>query len=207
MSAIAGCIGQKNIAKATLARVTGRGQEKPAFWAAPDGMVELAVRQLRTHDLTPDGAQPAIARNGNTVAVFDGYVSNASTLRRELEEAGTVFRGHGHAELLVEATAHWGLNRLLQKLEGAFAFALWDATENAVHLVRDRMGAKPLYFAPLPEGGFAFASSAAALGTTPDTKALKACLTLGHIPAPLSPYKGVGCLAPGHRLTLRQGTK
>ncbi len=201
-------------ARTLLDAVKGRGSDALGLWVAPDAPVALAARPLQTLDLTADGAQPALARTKALAAIMDGYIANGAVLRRELEEAGIAFQGHGDAELLVESVAHWGLNRLLQKLEGAFAFALWDGDTRALHLVRDRIGLKPLYVM-YADSLFAFASDSAALATLPeyaahkgiDAKAVNACLQLGYVPAPLSLRAGLVCLPAGHRLMLRPEDK
>jgi len=201
-------------ARTLLDAAKGRGSDSIGMWVAPDAPVALAARVLQTLDLTADGAQPALARTKALAAVMDGYIANGASLRRELEEAGIIFHGHSDAELLVESVAHWGLNRLLQKLEGAFAFALWDGDARALHLVRDRMGIKPLYV--MHTGNlFAFASDSAALATLPeyaplkgiDAQAVNACLQLGYVPAPLSLRAGIVCLPAGHRLMLHPEDK
>ena len=122
---------------------SSRGADDTGVWA--EGGVTLGSRALRTLDLTPDGAQPVKSADGRVAVILDGYVANAQNLRRELEEAGIRLHGHGDSELVAAGAAHLGLNRLLQKMEGAFALALWDADSKALHLVRDRMGIKPLY--------------------------------------------------------------
>lgn len=185
--------------------VHGRGADGVGVWSAPDAPVTLGARLQATLDLTMDGRQPQASARAPIAVVLDGYIANGASIRRELEETGITLLGHGDAELLAEAAAHWGLNRLLQKLEGAFAFALWDGEAAALHIVRDRMGARRLFVAQ--DGtGFAFASDAAALGrpkTPANAKVLAALLTLGYIPAPLAIYDGVISLPAGARMMLR----
>lgn len=186
----------------------GRGTENPNIWHAPDAPISLAIRALTTTDLTPDGKQPALAASHRIAVVLDGYISNAPTLRRELEETGTRLRGHGDAELLAQAAAHFGLNRLLQKLEGAFAFALWDGNTGALHLVRDRMGIKPLFI--IRNGTHtAFASNPNAFKDLPDynaaldTESVQEYLSIGYVTAPKTLLKNVICIPPAARLMLQ----
>lgn len=214
MSALAGMMAEnlgadvrRTIVAAMVRATQGRGTEPFASWGIEDEPVTLGIRQLPTLDLTPDGRQPALSVQKPLAALLDGHIANAAQLRRDLEEAGIKLRGHGDAELLVESVAHVGLNRLLQKLEGAFAFALWDGEARTLHLVRDRMGAKPLYVTQW-EGAFAFASDPAAFQVLKgssglDESAVAEFLAFGYVPAPKTLRKGVVALPPAHRLMLR----
>lgn len=118
------------------------------------------------------------------------------------------WRGHSDTETLLAAIEHWGLAATLPKLVGMYAFALWDATEQTLSLVRDRLGEKPLYYGFL-SGSFAFASELSALKRHPDwmgdinRDALALMMRHNCIPAPYSIYRGVQMLRPGHVLTLR----
>ncbi len=199
----------RDIALALLAaRPESRGADDVNAWA--HGPVALAAHARRTLDLSYDGVQPAHAADRTRAVAFDGYIANAPLLRRELEEAGRRLQGHGDAELVAEGAAHWGLNRLLQKMEGAFAFALWDADQQALHLVRDRMGARPLYVAAHP-GGFAFASDYRAFGVLPgftailNPDAVASYLAWGYVTPPLALWQNVLALPAAHRLMLRAG--
>jgi|GEM_PF-3320777 len=185
---------------------SSRGADDTGVWA--EGGVTLGSRALRTLDLTPDGAQPVKSADGRVAVILDGYVANAQNLRRELEEAGIRLHGHGDSELVAAGAAHLGLNRLLQKMEGAFALALWDADSKALHLVRDRMGIKPLYVT-MTGDAFAFASDYRAFRalenfTPAINKDAVACyLGHGHVIPPLALWDDVVALPPGHRLMLR----
>jgi asparagine synthase (glutamine-hydrolysing) len=126
----------------------------------------------------------------------------------ELHQRGAVFRGNSDTEVLLAAISAWGLERALERITGMFAFALWDAADRSVTLVRDRVGEKPLYYGSTA-AGFVFTSDLGALRTLPnwspevDRQAL--CLFLRHnyIPAPHSIYKGISKLPPGHCLKIR----
>ncbi|MBU6234243.1 MAG: hypothetical protein KGQ41_00210 [Alphaproteobacteria bacterium] len=214
MSAIVGLIApdlepesrQKTLS-AMAALIRYRGNEAFSGWVCDDAPLALGIHALSTIDLTPDGVQPAILGSHKIVAVLDGYIANAPTLRRELEEKNIKLKGHGDAELLAACAAEYGLNRLLQKLEGAFAFALWDGNTGALHLVRDRMGIKPLYvyrfkhstaFASDPVAFKALSAYKPAL----DTESVKEYLAHGLVTAPATVLKDVTCVAPGHRIML-----
>ena len=167
----------------------------------------LAARARRTRDLSLDGAQPAQDAQGRMTVILDGYIANADSLRHALEAEDQHLRGRADAELVAMGAAHWGLNRLLQKLEGAFVFALWDDENKTLHLVRDRMGLRPLYWTRHRDM-VAFASDYRAFAALPDfvpvhdPAALADYLAWGHIAAPRAPWKGVYTLPPAHRLML-----
>lgn len=197
-------------AAALLAAPPIRGRDDTGVWTL--GALALAARQNRTRDLTPDGAQPFASRSGQMVVTFDGHVGNAGALRRELEDAKIALRGHSDAELVAEAACLWGLNRLLQKLEGAFAFALWDSKDQALHLVRDRLAAKPLYVTRHADR-IAFSSSMLAFkkldGFTPaiNADACASYLAFGHTNAPACLWQDVIAIPPAHRMMIRVGDK
>lgn len=210
MSFIAGLLTVNEVQPLILKRLLdmrdGRGNDDSSLWF--QGHTGLGARQLRTLDLTPDGNQPITSKNGVMTVILDGFIANGAALKRELEDADITLRGHSDAELLAEGAAHWGLNRLLQKMEGAFAFALWDADTTALHLVRDRFGARPLYVTE--SNGFAFASDLRAFkaldGFTAiiDPDAAACYLSKGYVSPPLSLWHGVMALQPGHRLMIKQ---
>lgn len=210
MSAIMGLLApslnpekRRTVLASMSVRMEKTGSEPFADWASNESPVIFGIHPHTTGDLTPDGRQPAI--NDKLVALLDGFIANAPILRRELEDKGIKLKGHGDAELLAKATATFGLNRLLQKLEGSFAFALWDGNANALHLVRDRMGIKPLYICQTNDY-LAFASSPDAFAALPDytatldSAAISEYLARGFITAPRTIYAGVEILPAGHRL-------
>lgn len=173
------------------------------IWIAPDVSVALGYAGTPVLDLTADGIQPRTSNDGRMTAALDGYISNALTLRRELEDLGTRFRGHGDAELVAEAASRWGLNRLLQKIAGAFALALWDQEARALHLVRDRLGLRQV-FVRRESNHVAFASDSAAFpGTAINMEAARQYLQFGYVRSPLTLRQNVHAIPPGHRLMLQ----
>jgi hypothetical protein len=215
MSALVGLLSQDwpqtERRKALLAMshaLEGRGTEPFASWSLESEPVALGIRELVTRDLTPDGRQPALSSQKPIAVILDGVIGNAASLRRDLEEAGIKPRGHGDAELLAELVAEFGLNLILQRLEGSFAFALWDGEAQALHLVRDRMGGKPLCvtrqgntiaFASRPDAFEGLAGYQKQLN--PD--AVAAYLTCGYSHGTTCLLKDIVILPPGHRLMLR----
>ncbi|NBX66489.1 MAG: hypothetical protein EBQ96_05780 [Proteobacteria bacterium] len=215
MSALVGLLaadwpqtGRRKALSAMAGALKGRGAEPFSSWTLENEPVGLGIRELITRDLTPDGRQPALSMQKPIAVILDGIISNANVIRRDLEEEGIKPRGYGDAELLAEAVAKYGLNRLLQKLEGAFVFALWDGQTQALHLVRDRMGAKPLFVARLGNTTV-FASSPDAFealehyqkNLNPDSVA--EYLACGYWRGGTCLLKNVTSLPPGHRLMLK----
>jgi asparagine synthase (glutamine-hydrolysing) len=145
---------------------------------------------------------------GRLVLTYNGEIYNYTELRLELAALGRVFRGQSDSEVLVEACAHWGVAAALKRLNGMFAFAVWDRKTRTLYLARDRVGIKPLYWARFG-GLFMFGSELKALrahdGWVPeiDRESLRAYMRRGHVPAPYSIYQGVHKLQAGEFLAYR----
>ncbi|MEM1061428.1 MAG: asparagine synthase (glutamine-hydrolyzing), partial [Planctomycetota bacterium] len=156
------------------------------------------------------GAQPMASSCGRFVLAYNGEIYNAAEIRDDLAAAGRTFRGHSDTEVLVEAIAEWGVDVTLPKLNGMFAFAVWDATSRTVTLARDRMGIKPLYYGT-PDGGrtWLFGSELKPLREHPafdaaiDRDALALLLRHGMVVGPRSIYRGVAKLPAGTTVTFR----
>ena len=144
---------------------------------------------------------------GRLVLTYNGEIYNHTELRLELAASGRAFRGHSDSEVLVEACAHWGVAETLKRLNGMFAFAVWDRKARTLYLARDRVGIKPLYWARF-RNLFLFGSELKALrahdGWVPqiDRESLRAYMRRGHVPAPYSIYRGVHKLQAGELLVL-----
>jgi len=125
----------------------------------------LGHRRLAIFDLSEQGRQPMLSADGRVGVVFNGAVYNWRALRAELEREGHRFHSQTDTEVLVEGYRAWGIDRLVARLRGMFAFGLWDDAERRLFLVRDRLGVKPLVYAEADGGrGLAFASTVRALG-------------------------------------------
>jgi asparagine synthase (glutamine-hydrolysing) len=118
--------------------------------AFTDGQVGLAMRRLSIIDVAR-GHQPLSNENGAISIVFNGEIYNHLQLREELIGRGHRMRTRSDTETVVHAYEQWGMEGCLSRLRGMFAFAIWDSSERALFLCRDRMGIKPLYYAE--EGG------------------------------------------------------
>ncbi|MBF0327363.1 MAG: asparagine synthase (glutamine-hydrolyzing) [Alphaproteobacteria bacterium] len=190
------------------AAITHRGPDGSGLWLSDDRAVGLAHRRLSILDLSDGAAQPMANEDGTVRVTFNGEIYNHAALRRLLERAGHRFAtDHSDTEVLVHGFEEWGIDGLLERLDGMFAFALWDQAGATLHLARDRMGIKPLYFARI-DGAWAFASEIKALLAHPRlvrdvcAPALWHALSFLTAPAPLTLFEGVFKLPAGHRLDI-----
>jgi asparagine synthase (glutamine-hydrolysing) len=187
-----------------------RGPDDAGVWWDAAAGIGLAHQRLAIVDLTAAGHQPMASASGRYVIAYNGEIYNYAELRKELEaeSAAPVWRGHSDTETLLAAIDHWGFVKAIGRSVGMFAIALWDARERTLHLVRDRLGEKPLYFG-WQQDTFLFGSDLAAFRRYPgfapaiDRAALEQFLRFGYVPAPRSIYEGMSKLAPGHMLSLR----
>lgn len=183
-----------------------RGPDGAGLWLSPDGAVGLAHRRLSILDLADSAAQPMSNEDGSVVVAFNGEIYNHLELRRQLMAEGHVFRtDHSDTEVLVHGYEQWGIEGLLTRLSGMFAFALWDAAKAKLVLARDRVGIKPLYFSRI-NGTWVFASEIKALLAHPELERDVCAPALWHTlsfltpPAPLTLFDGVFKLPAGHLL-------
>jgi asparagine synthase (glutamine-hydrolysing) len=168
-----------------------------------DGPVGLAARRLSIIDLET-GDQPIANEDGSVVVVQNGELYNYRDLRRELESQGHVFRTHGDTEVLVHLYEQHGTG-FAERLRGMFAVAVWDAPRRRLVLARDRFGIKPLYYRAAG-AELAFASELRALPRGEvDLDALESFLAFNSVPAPLSIFREIRKLPPGHVLIWEGG--
>lgn len=181
-----------------------RGPDGEGFHAEP--RLALGHRRLAIVDLA-GGAQPMATEDGSVVVVFNGEIYNHGALRRELEALGHRFRTRSDTEALLHGWREWG-DGLPARLNGMFAFALWDRGRATLLLARDPLGEKPLHYAWLPDGTFAFASEIGGLLALPglprrlDPVAVDDYLALGYVPDPATIYADIRRLPPAHVLRL-----
>ena len=183
-----------------------RGPDDEGCWVDAAGGVAFAHRRLAIVDLSPAGHQPMVSASGRYVLNYNGEIYNYGELRRELE-AEYPFRGHSDTEVLLAACERWGIAKVLPKLNGMFAFAVWDSHQRCLYLARDRFGEKPLYYAWRGDT-LLFASELKALSCYPgvcaeiDTSALALFFRFAYIPAPRTIYKNVHKLLPASYLRI-----
>jgi asparagine synthase (glutamine-hydrolysing) len=193
-----------------------RGPDDAGRWVDASAGIALGHRRLAIVDLSKAGHQPMHSTGGRYVLSYNGELYNAGQLRGELERGGARFAGHCDTEVLLAGVEAWGVERMLERCNGMWAFALWDRRERALTLVRDRIGEKPLYYARIARHGqgthVVFASELRALRRHPrlgeqvDRVALAAHLRYGYVPAPCTILAGVAKLGPGELLRIDADT-
>lgn len=189
-----------------------RGPDGGDAWISADGCIGLAHRRLSIIDLSTAAAQPMSNQDGSVWITFNGEIYNHVELRRELSARGHEFRtDHSDTEVLVHGYEEWGLDRLLRRIAGDYAFAIWDTNAQRLSLARDRIGVKPLYF-HAGRRQFMFGSEIKAILAHPDVPrdvepvAMYHYLSFLTTPAPLTMFRGIYKLPAGHAMTVdRQG--
>jgi asparagine synthase (glutamine-hydrolysing) len=195
------------IAGAMARTLAHRGPDADGVWADPEAGLAFGHRRLSIIDLSAAGAQPMVSHCGRYAIVYNGELYNAAALRPDLEARGIGFRGHSDTEVLLEACAAYGVAEAVGRAIGMFAFALWDRPARRLHLVRDRLGIKPLYWTRIGQT-FAFASELKAFAALPgwaptiDRGALAAFFGRGYVPAPATIFGEARKLEPGVVMTL-----
>jgi asparagine synthase (glutamine-hydrolysing) len=170
--------------------------------------IGLGHRRLSIIDLAT-GDQPLSNEDGSVWTVFNGEIYNFAEVRQDLEAHGHRFRTASDTEVLVHGYEQWGAS-LVERLRGMFAFAVWDAGRRRLVLARDRVGVKPLHYTLLDDG-LVFGSEIKSLLVDPavsrewSAEALDAYLALLYVPAPLTIYRHVRKLPPGHVLVAESG--
>ncbi len=179
-----------------------RGPDADGVWCDEACGVALGHRRLSIIDLSPTGAQPMQSQCGRWVLAFNGEIYNFRNTRAKLESRGTHFRGSSDTEVFLEAISTWGVDGALKQANGMFALALWDRRDRVLHLARDRIGEKPLYYG-WHDGVFLFASELKAIRTWPgckpeiDRDALCTFLRHNYIPEPHCIFRDFRKLIPG----------
>lgn len=191
--------------------IAHRGPDGHGFWEAPDARVSFGHARLAIIDLSPTGSQPMASSSGRYTITFNGEIYNYIELREELEKTGSPsFRGTSDTEVLLAAFDQWGVPETLPRLNGMFAFGVWDNNLREILLARDRFGEKPLYYS-YRDGELLFASELKAFqklqGTSrpaldPDSVSL--FLRYNYVPAPRSIFQGVQKLPAACLLTVRE---
>ena len=185
-----------------------RGPDADGFYVGEG--IGLAHRRLSIVDVAA-GQQPLSNEDGTVWVAFNGEIYNFAGLRTELETHGHRFRTHSDTEVIVHAYEQWG-ESCVERFRGMFAFAVWDARARRLLLARDRVGIKPVYYAPLPGGALVFGSEIKAILEDPavdrawSPEAIDAYLTLLYVPSPATIYEHIYKLPAGHILVAEHGT-
>jgi asparagine synthase (glutamine-hydrolysing) len=190
------------------AAMAHRGPDGRGVWTAPG--VGLGHLRLSIIDIA-GSPQPMVSSDGRAVLDFNGEIYNYRELREELKGYGAEFHTDGDGEVILAAWQRWGPD-CLSRLHGMFAFAIYDVDSRSLFLARDRLGVKPLFYAPLSDGSLAFASELKGLLAHPllrrevDPLAVEDFLAWGYVPDHRSILQGVHKLPAGHYLLLRHNS-
>ena len=190
--------------RASIASLAHRGPDDRGLWE--EGGAGLGHARLAILDLSPLGHQPMLSADGRWAMVYNGEIYNFRAIRKELEALGHRFAGTGDSEVILAAFAQWGPDAV-GRFIGMFAIALWHRPSRCLHLLRDRLGVKPLYYA-FDGRRLVFASELKAIRAFDarryevDRAALADFLQYGYIAQPRTIYEGVFKLPQGQRLEL-----
>lgn len=203
MCGIAGVVGAPSSEGAEVVRravnaLARRGPDGEGMHCWP--AATLGHRRLAIFDLSAAGAQPMIDRDARVGVSFNGAIYNFWSLRAELEQAGVTFTSRTDTEVLLKGYSVWGIDGLVRRSQGMFAFAIWDEGRGTLYLVRDRLGVKPLAYV-VRNGTLAFASHpralrAAGLASELDPLAVGEFLEYGFVTEARSIFTGVHKVPP-----------
>ena len=213
MCGIAGIVSAENsdrseqTLRTMISAIAHRGPDSEGIEKWPG--VLLGHRRLAILDLSEAGRQPMLSDDGRVGIVFNGCIYNFLDLRQELESLGHTFRSHCDTEVLVRGYQQWGIDRLVPRLRGMFAFAIWDDPRQTLTLVRDRLGVKPLVYSAC-NGRMAFASTVAALreagfGEEIDPQAVLEFLEFGYVTEDRTIFRNIQKLPAASILEWRNG--
>ena len=186
--------------------ITHRGPDSDGFYM--DDYIAMGFRRLSIIDLET-GDQPIYNEDGNLVLTYNGEIYNYQELKKELEGLGHKFSTTSDSEVLVHAFEEWGED-MFEKLRGMFAFAIYNKETKAVFLARDFFGIKPLHFSIIGDD-LCYASEIKSILEHPNftkrfnDKALDAYLSFQYVPQPMTFFKDIECLLPGHFMWFRDG--
>jgi len=232
MCGIAGAVGSLSDPATNLAsirdkvmdcvtRISGalrhRGPDGSGLWATDSREVAFAHRRLAILDLSEAGAQPMVDIASGCVITFNGEIYNFMSLRRELEALGEQFYSSSDTEVVLKAYRLWGL-AVVSRLRGIFAMAIWDPRSRSVHLIRDHLGIKPLYWTvvrngPLGRETLLFASEVRALLASGvverrlDPAGVASYLSQGFVVGPNTIVQGISLLPAASTLTIAPGNR
>ncbi len=188
--------------KAMNAKNIPRGPDAEGYWSNGENC-SLGFRRLAILDLSETGNQPMQSQGGRFSMVYNGEVYNYSSIKSELQKAGVRFRGTSDSEVIVNAFEVYGISKTVKMLDGMFAIALFDHTENALYLIRDFAGIKPLFYS-ITNGDLVFGSRYDQISDHRinqhlqiDPEVLQTYIRLHYIPAPYGLLENTWQVAPG----------
>ena len=206
-SAKSNSIRNKSIVKSMLDSIRFRGPDDIGTWQ--NDQITIGHVRLSIVDLSAAGHQPMISASSRYIVVYNGEVYNASDLVNDLPK-DLHFRGHSDTEVILHAFDCWGIESTVKKMRGMFALAVYDQQTNLLHLIRDPIGIKPLYYG-FADGNMFFGSQIKSFLKTPYfkknicEKALGLYLKYNYIPAPYAIYQDCYKQKPGTILTFEEG--
>lgn len=211
MCGIAGFVGDypESLLSAMNASLVHRGPDDYGELFDPEKRLGLAHRRLSIIDLSPRGRQPMWDQTGQVAIVFNGEIFNYREQRARLEAAGHGFKSDSDTEVILNLYLRYG-EGVFSKLNGMYAFAIWDSRDESLLVARDGVGVKPLYYSESSQG-FLFASELKALLQSPDVsreldhQAIHSYLTYLWCPAPRTMLKSIKKLEPGFALRVKAG--
>lgn len=169
-----------------------------------DGSLHMGMRRLSIIDLA-HGWQPLLSAAGDVIAFQNGEIYNFKELRHALEKDGFIFQTNSDTEVIAHGYARWGIDTLLQKIDGMFAIAVFDKRSQTLHLARDRFGEKPLFYT-YGAGTFGYGSTLLSVASMPwveldfDPLSLSRYLAVHYVPGNKTMFKDISQLLPGERL-------
>ena len=134
------------ILKSMSLKQKSRGPDNEGLWS-DEKKIYLFHRRLSILDLSSNGNQPMVSQNRRYVISYNGEIYNFSDLSIQLKKDGVFFKGRSDTEVILESISKWGIKLAVKKFIGMFAIAIWDKKYSKLHLIRDRLGIKPLYWA------------------------------------------------------------
>ncbi len=186
--------------------IKNRGPDNSGEWVDEKNQVALGHRRLSIIDLTEEGHQPMVSESGRYIISYNGEVYNFNEIRKNLNRPTSSYDGHSDTEVILACIEEHGLKKAVKLFNGMFAFALWDRSEREMHLVRDRVGIKPLYYA-INQNNLIFASElkplikSGKINKRIDVSSLGEYFRYNRVPAPKTIFEDVKKLEPGQILT------
>ncbi len=179
-----------------------RGPDNQGYWTN-DKNCQLGFRRLSILDLTSKGNQPMCSANGDVIVVYNGEIYNYKVLRAILEKEGIVFKSQSDTEVLVNYIQQFGISKTAKDIDGMFAIAAYIISENAIYLIRDFAGIKPLFYS-VNDGELVFGSQYNQISSHPinsdaalDDSVLKLYLKMHYVPAPYGILQNTYQVEPG----------
>lgn len=202
----------ESVVRCMAEQIFHRGPDGSGVWCDATAGLALAHRRLAILDLSDAGSQPMTSADNRLVLVFNGEIYNHAELREAIVATGWTegWKGHSDTETLLAALQLWGIEGTLPRLNGMFAFALWDKSRKVLSLARDRAGEKPLFYGTSNDT-FLFASELKAMKAHPDwtgvidRDVLAVYLRHAYVPDPHCIYQGISKLPPAHWLEVKNG--